>query len=232
LPEHLDVLLDDFPDVKIIACTRDPRVWATKINKTLDGINLSKYSINMSRALFKLGIDSSNPLSSRDLNVRVNSLERLHVKPLEVMTNICNWIGVKYSDSLLHSSWNGKIWNGDILSNDIEVFFDPGRYTESQIAWKRDMYITERIAIESIMKKEITMYKYTHDFNTKFWFFLVPFLIILPTKYEVRIFSQIFKSRNFSLIIYLAINVLYRYYRSYKKLFDNSVKNPAHFPIL
>ncbi len=232
LPEHLDLLLDDFPDVKIIACTRDPRVWATKINKTLDGINLSKYSINMSRALFKLGIDSSNPLSSRDLNVRVNSLERLHVKPLEVMTNICNWIGVKYSDSLLHSSWNGKIWNGDILSNDIEVFFDPGRYTESQIAWKRDMYITERIAIESIMKKEITMYKYTHDFNAKFWFFLVPFLILLPTKYEVRIFSQIFKSRNFHLLIYLVINILYRYYRSYKKLFDNFVQSPDHFPIL
>ena len=94
------------------------------------------------------------------------------------------------------------------------------------------MYITERVAIESIMKKEITMYKYPHDFNTKFWFFLVPFLIILPTKYEVRIFSIIFKRRNFRLIIFLAINVLYRYYRSYKKLFDNSLKNNAHFPIL
>ena len=232
LPEHLDFLVDDFPDVKIIACTRDPRVLATKINKTLDGMTLSSYSINMSRALFKLCIDGTNPFSSRDLNVRVNSLERLHVKPREVMTNICNWIGVKYSDTLLHSTWNGKVWNGDMLSDNIDVCFDPGRYTESQIAWKHDMYITERVAIESIMKKEITMYKYLHDFNTKFWFFLVPFLIILPTKYEVRIFSKIFKRRNFRLIIFLAINVLYRYYRSYKKLFDNSLKNNAHFPIL
>jgi hypothetical protein len=232
LPEHLDLLVEDFPDVKIIACTRDPRVLATKINKTLDGMSLSSYSVNMSRALFKLNIDGINPLSSRNLNVRINSLERLHVKPLEVMTNICNWIGVKYSDSLLHSTWNGKIWNGDILSDDIEVFFDPGRYTESKRKWKRDMYITERIVIESIMKKEINTYKYTHDFNTKYWFLLVPFFIILPTKYEVHIFSQIFKRRKFHLIIYLAINVLYRYYRSYKKLLDNFGKNPVHFPIL
>ena len=230
LVDYLDSFLDDFPNTKIIACTRDPRVWATKINKSLDAISLSKYSINMTRALFKLGIDSSNSSNLKKHNVRVNILEKLHEKPVETMKKICNWIGIKYCERLLQSTWNGKIWNGDILSDDIEVFFDPKRYILSKKAFKRDMFLTERIAMEAIMKKEIATYKYTNDFNMKFWFFLTPIFILLPTKYEIRIFSQIFKSRNFHLLIYLLFNIFYRYYRSYKKLFHDFFKNTSYFP--
>jgi hypothetical protein len=225
LVDHLDLLVDDFPNVKIIACTRDPRVWATKINKTLDGLSLSKYSINMSRALFKLGIDSTDSLNLKKNNVRVNILERLHERPLKTMKNICNWIGVKYSESLLQSTWNGKVWNGDTLSDGIKKFFDSKRYSYSKKAWERDMYVAERIAIESIMKKEIATYGYKKYFNSKFWYFLAPILILPPTKYEIRIFSQIFKSRNFQLLIYLLFNIFYRYYRSYKKLLNDYMKN-------
>ena len=134
------------------------------------------------------------------------------------MKNICNWIGVKYSESLLQSTWNGKIWNGDALSNDIKKFFDSKRYSYSKKAWERDMYVAERIAIESIMKKEIATYGYKKYFNSKFWYFLTPILILPPTKYEISIFSQIFKSRNFQLLIYLLFNIFYRRLNLFKTI--------------
>jgi hypothetical protein len=232
LQEYLDPLIADFPSVKIIACTRDPRVWSTKIIKTLSEMDLSRHSINMSRALFTLGIDGSNPISSRNLNIYVNTLESLHEKPKEVMTNICNWAGIEYSENLLHSSWSGKIWNGDILSNNIKSFFDTGRYIESKKQWKKDMYFTERVSLEAIMRTEINLYKYKPEFNAKLWLIFVPFFILLPVKYEVNIFLQLFKSRNFHLIIYLIINLIYRYYQSYKKLISAFLKSSNSHPLL
>jgi len=225
LQEYLDPLIEDFPSVKIIACTRDPRVWSTKISKQLSEMDLSKYSINMSRALFKLGIDGSSPIRSRNLNIYVNTLESLHDKPKEVMTNICNWAGIEYSENLLYSSWSGKIWNGDILSSNIKSFFDPSRYIESQKQWKKDMYFTERVSLEAMMRIEMNMYRYKPDFNATLWFIFVPFFILFPVKYEVNILVRLLKTKNFHLLIYLAFNLIYRYYQSYKKLISTFSKS-------
>lgn len=229
LQDHLDPFLVDFPEAKIIACTRDPRVLSTKIIKTLSEMELSRYSIEMSRALFKLGIDGIDRIISRGPKVFVNPLERLHNSPKEVMTNISNWVEISFEESLLQSSWYGKTWNGDILSDNIESAFDPNRYIESQIAWKQDMYKTESICIELIMRNEMRRNNNFPEFKYKFWFILAPIFILFPVKYEILILKQIFKSNKFNLMIYLLINILYRYYRSYKKLFTTSLNRSNYF---
>ena len=56
---------------------------------------------------------------------RVNVLERIHQSPEKILKNICNWLKIDFNQLLLKSTWNGKEWLSDSLSNDINETFNP-----------------------------------------------------------------------------------------------------------
>jgi len=76
-----------------------------------------------------------------------------------------------------------------------------------------------------MMRIEMNMYRYKPDFNATLWFIFVPFFILFPVKYEVNILVRLLKTKNFHLLIYLAFNLIYRYYQSYKKLISTFSKS-------
>lgn len=219
LQYNVDVLLQDFPDTKIIACTRDPRATPTKIKTSNEKIALSKYSINMASALFTLGIDDADMLLNyKNDNLRINVLERLHSHPKEVMPALCEWLGIDYIEGvLLQSTWGGKLWNGDILSTDLNGVFDTSRYLNEQKKWSKDMMFYEQIVVESLMNERI--YPKIHvNKSCSGCSILLPVLILLPTKYEISIFLDIWHKKSIKLMLFLLRAILYRYYRSYKKI--------------
>ena len=230
LPENLDLLLNDYPDVKIISCIRDPRDIPTKIKTSNMKMELSRYSIGMTSALFTLGVEGYNRLEGCK-NVKTNALERLHSNPREVMVNICSWLDIKYQDILLQSTWNGKKWNGDALSTDIKCIFDVSRYSESQRKWNRDMTFYDKLVIEKLMSDRV--FKGVHINKSRSLLrILIPLLVLLPTKYEVDIFLEIISKKKIILIYSLMHIILFRYYKSYKLLWNKRSMNKFETSLL
>ena len=152
-PEYIGYLIQDFPDLKVIACARDPRVWGTIIKKYHEEIGLSTTTIGTASALFRASVDGLR--GTEDFgpdSIRINVLEKLHSNPKKSLESISVWLGIQFEDSLLRSTWNGKIWNGDSLSEGINSAFDSSRYETSQIKWSTDLFVLDRIVMECLMK--------------------------------------------------------------------------------
>ena len=117
---------DDFPKVKIIACMRDPRVFGSQLETWKKHMSFSRSSIGVYYSVLKQLIDGVNPLLNlSNISIRVNVLERIHQSPEKILKNICNWLKIDFNQLLLKSTWNGKEWLGDSLSNDINETFNP-----------------------------------------------------------------------------------------------------------
>ena len=148
----------------------------------------------------------------------MNILEKLHEDPIKKLEKICNWIDIEYNSILLKSTWNGKSWLGDSLSNGIEKIFDSNRYIKTQQKWNKSLSLVDKIVIERLMYKEIKNYNHVKRFKCFLWHFCLPIFILIPTKYELRYIWSILKKKNYILFLYLAKIILSRYIYSYKKL--------------
>ena len=224
--EHVVEVLHDFPQLKIIACVRDPRIIATMFFRFNAEIGLSKIGILSAHSIFSRmvnGFDILNSMDSKD--IRINVLEKLHNEPKLIMNNICDWISIDFHEVLLESSWNGQLWYGDSLSSGIVKFFDSSRYDISQKKWNMDLSVIDKIVIESLMRKEIQDNSHVKQYNSILWNIFVPFLILFPTRYEVKIFISILNQQKYRLIVTLLKVLCARYYYSYRKLYHNIFKN-------
>jgi len=220
--EHTVEVHRDFPKLKIIACVRDPRIIATQILKWNKEIGISKSSILSAHSFFSKmvnGFDALNSIKSQ--NIKVNVLEELHNNPKRIMKNVCVWLSIDFNDILLESTWNKKLWYGDILSSGIVKFFDPSRYEISQKKWDKDLSVIDKIVIESLMRKEIQLNNHVKVYSSFFWVLITPLLILFPTRYEVKFFFSILKKQRFFLYKTLLAVVCARYYYSYRKVYKN-----------
>jgi len=227
--EYISAVAKDFPRLKVIACMRDPRVYATTINKYIKKIHISKLAINSASAIFSIMIQGTYLLSDlRNIEVKVNVIERLHEEPELVMKSICEWLGIEYQLTVLRSTWNGKTWNGDSLSTGIDQVFSSSRYLQSKREWDHDLSIIDKVVIDSLMKNELDHYGYS-SYKTKLIYIIIPLLILIPTKYEIRILSKIYKTRDFKLIYDMLKLIVKRWCLSYRKFFNNTFLDPKLF---
>ena len=218
-PEYISYLVQDFPDLKVIATARDPRIWGTVIKKYYEEIYLSKTAIGSASALFRASVDGLRGIEDfKQENIRINVLEKLHENPRQVLEAISLWLGIQFEDTLLTSTWNGKRWNGDSLSVDINSDFDVSRYETSQKKWRNDLFVVDMIVMECLMKDEIKSRGYVQEFTNSFWLILAPLLILIPTKYEVYFLISICKKMSFKLLPFLLRAIVSRYFFSYRKL--------------
>ncbi len=222
-PEYIPHLVYDFPELKVIACVRDPRVWAVTIMKYHNSIYpLSRTSIGSASAFFRAAVDGFKGLEEiKDENIRVNVLEKLHDDPEKILRFLSSWLNISFSEVLLKSTWNGKKWNGDSVSVNINKVFDPSRYKDTQRQWLGDLSIVDRIVMGSLMRKEIEYYQHNQEFNNAMWQLLVPLLILVPAKYEMRLFLAIVRQGKYIFFPRFFKTVLSRYFFSYKKFLNN-----------
>jgi hypothetical protein len=217
--EYIPDVVKDFPNLKVISCIRDPRVYATKIKKYIEKIPLSKLTIMSTLSMFNIMISGSTYLANfKGIDVKVNILERLHQNPEEVMNSICEWLGIEYSAVLLKSTWKGKVWHGDNLSDDIKNPFSIDRYEKAKKEWETDLSLIDQIVVNNLVNKELSFYAYEYKYVSSISYILLPLLIIIPTKYELGLFISISKSGKYRLYFWLFVVIIKRVWQSLKKL--------------
>ena len=220
LVDNVYYLSEDYSSVKVVACMRDPRVYASKIEVYQKKLPISRLNVESANAFFRLMIDGAEQLLKLpNVDVRVNVLERIHQQPERVLRRMCNWIGINYDSSLMTSTWNGKEWFGDGLSSGISGTFDPNRYADSQKEWRKNLTKIDEIVIENLMKTQINHYGYIRKYKNAAWRIFLPFMILIPTKYEMKIIAKLIKHKRYSYFFEWVRIVLQRYKGMYFKLF-------------
>jgi len=220
LPEHIYPITNDFKNMKIIACTRDPRVYATKINMYQHFLPLTSMTIGTASAFFRLMLDNIEPLLDlKHVQIKVNILEKLHESPERTLKDICKWLEIDFDPILLKSTWNGKSWRGDEHSlKKIKNVFDKNRYYDAQKSWEKDLSTIDQIVVEKLMSAEMSACSYKKKYRSILWYILLPALILIPTKYELKLLKRIFREGAFSHYLKWVRILLHRYYYSYRKI--------------
>jgi hypothetical protein len=231
LIEKVESLANDFPDLKVIACMRDPRVLPSKVAVYRTFIPISSEKIWSFNSFLIKTLDNISELNTTDIDIRINVIENLHQNPIANMKKICQWLSIDYKDSMLESTWNGKAWKNDMLSIESHYkTFDVRRYEDSKRKWRDDAFFIETLVMCQLMNIELKYY-YNQKFCSSFPLRLImPLLILLPVKHEVECFKDIIsKKSSYSLIFVLVKAVLFRYFISYKKIYASKVKTAVPF---
>lgn len=128
-----------FPDARFIQLIRDPRDNFAAIRAGIDryktfGDN-EKTLLNsmLNRALLGMRLASSNRRSLGENRYCAVRFEDVVSKPDETMRDLCNWLGIEFSDTMLVPSVLGATTAGNSYDN--EYFFDistmnVGRWSE------------------------------------------------------------------------------------------------------
>jgi len=225
-PEYVAPLSKDFKNIKIIACIRDPRVY---ISKTIDHqrklpLSLSKTHIGTVNVFMRLVVNGIELLKhDKNIEIRTNILEKLHKNPRSTMMEAASWINVKFDESMMKSTWSGKDWYGDDLSDEKYSPFDEGRYAEALIRWRKETFFYEKVVVEFMMKREMNHYGYEIHFGNILWFLPALIFNFFPTKYEISMFLKIFSSGRMGLFYFLFRSIILRYFLFYKKIIGSFV---------
>jgi hypothetical protein len=182
---HLDFEFDkfhkDFPGTRIIFTSRDPRA-----NFCSHVEHFKKYysSHNNQRHLYnclKMALEDSEIADSYKLEYTATRLEDLPRK--DVMQKLAEWFNIKYSDSMLRSTWVGLDWHGDRISN--KVFSSTG-WSKDRVSngWEEKLGVTDKYILNYILNSRLKHYLYPVKNVGIIDSFIVFFLIVFPLKYE------------------------------------------------
>lgn len=193
-PLYLRELSKDFPDLKVINMIRNPLasihstarshriVGDNKLNET-DSIIYSGRNFCLTS---QLHFDTLDHLASclRDDQVISIRLESLYEKKELVMKNLARWIGVEFSETMLQSTFDGKLWWGDVTNR------KPVNDLYKNVAtnkWKQSINLIDAFVIEGVSCNIFEKYNYVPSYykQDNFWNRLLLFLaILLPNKAE------------------------------------------------
>lgn len=194
--ERLAELLKDFRHLKVIFTTRDPR------NNLVSGLDHHRAYSNYfgSKAVYywiSRVFYEAMPLEKLidPDDIKILTLESLHKNSYKIMNEFCHDFNLCYDSCLLESSYHGKQWWGDALSKKLLRGFNEGI---DKPKWKSKIYFYENLIIEFLLSSRLIYYGYSINSKINSYkyaaYIIVPILILLPTKYEIRgLFYEISK---------------------------------------
>ena len=215
--QYLQYFLDDFPEGKVIAMSRDPRanirgrvrsayyVDNGKLNKT-DAIIYQKYPYNNTcRSLYHDTYDILEKIKAD--NIAIVSLESLYYNLDKTMRSLSSWINVKFNDSMLIMTFAGQKWWGDEI-------YDMGRLNSINprvvsTKWKSDLPLIEWFVIEGLSYQLMTKHGYKTEKYKKDSIknLLLLFLfILLPSSYEIQTIKHYFNPKKYIEFLKASIN--------------------------
>lgn len=215
---RLTMLREDFPDVKVIGAMRDPRAgYSSQIlgwqRYSEDFLTPRLYAFVVRRIL----VEGEGLKTYPPEQIRANLLERLHAHPEQVLKNACRWLGIEFDPVLLRSTWSGKEWWGDALSVGIDTVFNPQMYEQSRKKWRERMSVTDQVIFSSLMRRKIFQYDYDRQYTGVFWMVLVPFLVLIPNRFERASLKKYLATREMHSILWWTFALFERYQSMYKK---------------
>ena len=180
----------DFPSIKVILMIRELRDGATSFIENKSKFDPSYYAPSSCIKSFKEYC--MIPKLINEYNTSFIALESLHKNPKVTMNNLCSDIGISYlPEIILKSTYHSKLWWGDILSKkDLNGFNSTFGNTNK---WSMNFNFIDSLLIEFLFSKEYDTFGYTSKIsklNYNVMYILFPMLVILPMKYEYKIFFQ------------------------------------------
>tara|TARA_B110000444_G_scaffold90697_1_gene85705 strand:+ start:46689 stop:47870 length:1182 start_codon:yes stop_codon:yes gene_type:complete len=217
--EKITFLINDFKNIKIIAANREPRssycAMLLAIKKhSINILDFPAHTFIINR-LYN-GISFLGPYKYQD--IKINLLEELHSSPKLTMISLSNWLNIEFNDSLLQSTWNGTNWLGDSMSQNIVSVFNKDFKNDSEIKWKSNLDLLDKIVISSLMRDEIKFYNYNLSYTNNFYFLLSIFIILIPNSIERNLFKKDILEFNITLILKDLFYLFKRYQIMYKKI--------------
>jgi len=204
LPFHFERILSDFPQGKILMVIRDPRAATAGSFHGLmnpNGEYLSDFFFNL---ITEFGLQAQDMWKKYRLKLgkrlRVVKNEDLHSNLENQMRDIANWLGVDFSESMLHCSFSGFKWIGESC-----YISEEEQYPEPLDTY----YLPEKIKsrwMNELSEKEILMIEFLSGDRMKAF------------GYE-RMTRDTFMSRFKGLVIYLLPHR--GLYRRWVKLYPN-----------
>lgn len=216
---HLDyellLFLQDFPDVRLVFTTRDPRAnFCSHIEHFRRYYRTHDNQPHLYNCL-KMLLEDSALADNLGLDYTAIRLEDLPHEDL--LREFACWLGVDYMDSMLRSTWAGLDWHGDRISN--KSFAATGwSATRTENGWQKRLGHMEQYVFNYILNARLAYYRYPAKSIGWVDSIFVAFLILLPFKYERRFVSvdyirNIWRNGNTSMRLQLLLTPLYYYRR-------------------
>ena len=184
--ERLPPYIEDFPDSKIICMTRDPR--ANFVSGVINWRNYDKY-YDCGWLLYyyirRIIIDAYF-IDEYANDYIVIRLEDLGNK--SILLALCDWLNIKYENTLERSTWGGLRWRGDRLSNqeNAEIGWSSKMIENS---WQTKLSFLDKYLFNFLLNDRLINYKYQHSRIHFYDYLIVPFIILIPLSFEMRFFS-------------------------------------------
>jgi hypothetical protein len=168
VPDEWRTMLEDFPELYLIAMTRDPRQdWASwkkhhalRMQRNVSDVPpiclfFSEY--NYSRGCYEL----SNLVERlKHDHIRIIGLEELHIFNKLALTQLCGWLNIEFNECLLQSTFNGRQWHGNAASGKRASGLNPNVTRET---WRNELPDHDRQIISSLMPGSIKYFGYDNE---------------------------------------------------------------------
>ena len=185
-----------YNDTKILLTFRDPLVsLSSTINHWLkyrEGIFLTPRSLY---AIFDVHFNNFNHLHFLRKKIRVVKLEKLHTKSKSTIKRICKFLKIRYSKSLLSSTYHGKKWWGDVVSGKYLDGFNPkfkNRFDNDLFNFNELLFLENKI-INVLQKYKYPIRSKINNKNDKFY--------LLPFNFEKKVWSKNLKKKRIKTIL-------------------------------
>ena len=190
--ETLKEFKEDFQDFDVIYTIREPRNILVSGMDHFKEYDATLYNSGRLYYLLKRIFEELEPILQHTKNVKVLKLEDLHLFSKEVLDEFCGMYGLEFEDCMLESSYRGKKWWGDAVSG---KYLDGFNKNIKEKKWKNKLFFYDNLLIEFILEDRLRHYGYPleNKISKIYWIFM-PFLVFLPMKYELDIFSYNFRN--------------------------------------
>jgi hypothetical protein len=184
--QEFPLLLKDFPEMYFILMTRDPRQdWESwrkvlALRRGLKVSELTKLDMLINAVAYSSSanevckfVENFNPY-----HLKVIDLADLHVSNKKAIGHLCDWLGLEFKESLLQSTFNGKLWLGNAANRTPMQGLDP-TFSDK---WKQNLISFEVESISTLNFGAISCFRYEPDG--------------VRTEADLDIFSQNFLSHS------------------------------------
>ncbi len=162
--QEYEVLLRDFPALHFIAMTRDPRQdWESwrrviALRRGCDPTNLTALDCFFTAIEYSQAACEVARMAQRvePGHFKALDLPRLHSLNTQAMLQLCQWLGLEFQESLLHSTFNGLAWMGNAATRRFTTGFDP----EFKDKWRENLPTAEVEFISMLDYGAIKCYRY------------------------------------------------------------------------
>ena len=186
LNHEFEKFIVDFPNSRVIFTTRDPRAnFCSHVEHFRDHYETHDNQSHLYNCV-QMIFDDTLVARKRKLNYISTRLEDLPSEP--VLLSLADWLGVDFEKSLRRSSWAGLDWHGDRLSKKVFASegWDPNR---SENKWNIRLGGLEKYVFNFLLNERLRKSGYKYKKISILDALVIPFVLVLPWRYERRFFS-------------------------------------------